>query len=157
MASDERILDILRYAYMQEVKAAIFYEELAQRALPADVSEKLMALARAEQRHQKCCEQWHKLVTGKKLVVTLSGGALEGSAVFDQSPVSLEEVMDTAIQAERQAEGFYRRWSQRAKTDEERDLLELMADQEREHVMVLTEERVAMHDAEVLLAGVVKP
>ncbi len=157
MSVSENILDILRRAYMQEVRAAIFYTELAGRTPIPHVSEKLLGMAHTEERHQKCVEQWYRLATGKKLLCTVSGGDLEGGARFDEAPLSIDKVMQMAIQAEKAAEGFYRRWAGRAQTEEERDLLELMADQEREHVMVLTEERVAMHDAQVSLAGVPRP
>lgn len=157
MPVSESILNILRRAYMQEVRAAIFYAELAERTLIPHVSERLRNMARTEEHHQKCVEQWYRLATGKKLLCTVSGGDLEGGALFDEAPLSVDTVMHMAIQAEKAAEGFYRRWAGRAKTEEERDLLELMADQEREHVMALTEERVAMHDAQVSMAGVPMP
>ena len=41
MAIDERLLDVLRFAYLQEVKAAVFYEQLAARTPEPLVSEKL--------------------------------------------------------------------------------------------------------------------
>ena len=157
MAIDERLLDVLRFAYLQEVKAAVFYEQLAARTPEPLVSEKLTGLARTEQHHQKCVEQWYRLATGRRLVGTIEGGELEGSAEFDKTPVSLDDVLDIAIRAEKQAEQFYRRWAAKAKTEEERDLLDLMATQERDHVMVLTEERVAAREAELCLAGVVNP
>ena len=157
MTLDENILDILRYAYMQEVRAAIFYERLAERTPLAHVSRKLAELAETEKHHQRCVAQWYEQAAGKKPMCTLSGGRIEGSGAFDASPVSLEEVMTMAIQAEKRAEGFYRKWAERAKTEQERDLLELMADQERDHVIVLTEERVAQAEPMLSLAGIVMP
>ena len=157
MAVDERILDILRYAYMQEAKAAIFYEQLAERTPLPSVVKKLMDLARTEQHHQRCVEQWYSLATGKKLMCTLTGGELEGKSTFDESPMTVSEVLHMAIQAEKRAEAQYRSWSKTAETEEQRDILELMADQERDHVMVLTEERVGIEEAIQSLAGVTVP
>ncbi len=153
MPINENILNILRRAYLQEVRAAIFYEKLAERSPLPHVAEKLRKMAETERHHQKCVQQWYRLATGKKLMCAVSEGQLEGGARCDDAPLSLEEVLDIALQAEKAAEKFYRTWSERAQSEEERDLLELMADQEREHVMLLTEEKVALHDAEVSMEG----
>jgi len=147
MAPNQKIINILRYAYLQEVKATLFYERLAERAMLESAARKLRELTKTEQHHQELVGQWYETVTGKKLMMSVSSGYPEGGGcALLTDPMSLEEVLDLAIHFEKKAETFYRHWQARAKTEEEQDLLELLADEERDHVLVLTQEKVAIAD-----------
>lgn len=158
MAPNQKIVNILRYAYLQEVKAALFYERLAERAMLESAARKLRELTKTEQHHQELVGQWYETVTGKKLMMSVSNGHPEGGAcALLTDPMSLEEVMDLAIHSEKKAETFYRHWQARAKTEEEQDLLELLADEERDHVLVLTQEKVAMADQVIPVLNIQVP
>lgn len=150
MNPNEKVLDVLRYAYLQEVKAELFYSRLADRAARASVARKLRELARTEKHHQQLVAQWYESATGKVLVLGVSGAAPEGGLRPLREPMTLDEVMDMAVESERRAEVFYRRWREKAKTEEERDILELMADEEQAHALVLSQDKAAM--AEQLIA-----
>ena len=147
MAPNQKIINILRYAYLQEVKGALFYERLAERAVLESAARKLQELRKTEQHHQELVGEWYQTVTGKQLMLSVSNGRPEGGgSAMLSDPMSLEEVLDLAIRFEKKAEEFYRHWQARATTEEEQDLLELLADEERDHVLVLTQEKVAMAD-----------
>jgi len=150
MQSNTKIEDILRYAYVQEVKAEQFYRHLAGQSLGEEAAAKLEQLANTEKHHQKLVGDWYELVTGKRPVAVVADPEPEGHVSPPSGPLSLDAVMRTAMACERRAEAFYQRWQARAESEEEKDLLELLAEEEAGHALVLGQDKA-------LMAGTVTP
>lgn len=144
MQSNTKIEDILRYAYVQEVKAERFYRHLALQSLGEQAAAKLEQLANTEKHHQELVGDWYELVTGKRPVAVLADPEPEGHASPPSGPLSLDAVMRMAIVCERRAEAFYRLWQARAESEEEKDLLELLAEEEADHALVLSQDKALM-------------
>lgn len=150
---NESIEEIVAMACRMEVNLGEFYKTMAAKAEDADVTATLEKLANFEEKHRNWLLIIYKQMTGEELSeefltaslsehsdVPLEGGLtadefIEMNAPFLDEPI---DIVEMGMMFEAQALDVYMRYAAKAESDESRDLLLKLADEEKAHLKALS-------------------
>jgi rubrerythrin len=142
---DTEMSEALEGAIYREIGARDFYRRIADGIANAEGREKFLQLSRDEDGHREKLTSWLETMSGTSFVLRpdkLKEGEIGGVAIDEHSGALA--ALDIAIEAEANAETFYRKRSAEAERAELRSLLEGIADEEHGHYTLLQAERNAI-------------
>lgn len=143
--------EVILKAYAMENVLQVFYVQRADMAETMERIELFMTLAGCEDRHKDTLFEIYCRITGsdmdldafEKMALTGEGaveGGVEISAFLDRHPDAFDDeqgVLQLSSMIEAQALDFYQRCAARAENPETRDVLELLAREEKAHLKLL--------------------
>jgi len=137
-------LEVLGVAIRAEVEAHRFYAQAMKRVQNPLLREKLSRLAAEEKRHRQILEERYKRSSGEEFPPIPRKGRGEGKGKMPKD-LSPEEMLQVAIQKEREAAQFYQQQALRSADMSARFMLEYLADFERSHERSLQAELKALN------------
>lgn len=148
----ETPVEVVLKAYAMENSLQTFYVQRADMAETLDRIELFMELAGFEDRHKDTLYNLHTKVVGEKIprdsfekmalgsAGTLSEGGVEIQEFIDEFGEAFDDeqgVLQIATMVEAQALDYYLRCAMNAASDETRDILQLLAREEKAHLKLL--------------------
>jgi rhodanese-related sulfurtransferase/rubrerythrin len=135
-------------AYAMEDGLQIFYRTLAERAVDREPQELYLRLAGFEDRHKsRLMEEYRERHQGRELVVKEIPGIMEGGrrvADFLKRAEALirnqRDIIELAMTLETQSLDLYSRMAQKSSDREAKNFFLSMADEERSHLSLLSDE-----------------
>lgn len=135
-------LEALGIAIRTETDARDVYRELSQRCERPLVSRRFEHLAAEEEQHRHyLLARWEEVSGGVLLKLPPSGLPEEMRTPESRCVRSVEDVLDSAIEAKRRARDFYLLAARETDDLSGREMFQYLADMEYRHLAVLSEER----------------
>ena len=135
------IEDLLLAAMKSEVETERVYSDVANRVKNAFLKERMRFLANEERGHRKTIETIFHMKFGDKEIVLPETTEVPLPKIeidSESDPISL--VLESAMEAEKASEAFYRELSDRFKDESMRNMLIVLAEMERTHYFILDKE-----------------
>jgi len=136
---DLTALEILGVAIRKEIEAQGFYTKMAERIKNRVVKERINNLAADELGHERLLKRIYAEWSGEKNPPVPEKG-ITPAAEMIKDEMSHEQVLERAIQQERDAVDLYIEASKKAQDDSGRRVLQYLSEFERSHERMLTSE-----------------
>ncbi len=139
---DYLVKDLLVVAHTSELEAKDFYYGLCRDADTSFMLQRLEFLAREEENHQRVIESiFNDLFPGEE-ITTIEESPIPLPALALDESLSLDELLDKAMEAELAAQKFYKSLADRfGDRPDVRKVLDYLADMETEHYNILESEK----------------
>jgi erythrin-vacuolar iron transport family protein len=126
------VIEILGIAVKKEVEAASFYKKLAGKIGNPIIRERFMTLSKEEQKHRALLSAEYKRFTGEEKV-PLPKGKFSRREAFDMEEASIEDALEYAIAAERDAQKLYSAASKASSDPRGQSMLDYLVEFEKGH------------------------
>jgi rubrerythrin len=137
--------ELLLAALKSEVESNNVYSKIARRVKNALLKDKLVFLAKEEEKHRQYVEQIYKRTfPGKKPILPKTTQVPLPPLALPDEDTPLSTVLKTAMQAELAAKEFYTYLSTRFQNASIRNTLSYFADMELQHYKILEIEKESM-------------
>ena len=136
---DLTALEILGVAIRKEIEAQAFYKKMAERIRNRVVKERIMNLASDEQGHERLLKRIYAEWSGEENPPIPEKGITPVSELI-KDEMSHEQVLEKAIQQERDAVSMYIEASKKAQDESGRRILAYLSEFERTHERMLASE-----------------
>lgn len=133
------VIEILGVAVKKEIDAAKFYRNLAARIPNPIIQERFLTLAKEERRHRALLQMEYKRLTGEQKM-PVPQGKYKQQEPFDWDNASLEDALNYAIRAERDAQKLYAAAAKTSTDPRGKQMLDYLVEFERGHERMLISE-----------------
>jgi len=141
-------MEVLEFAMKMELDGKAYYEKHARNSSDKDLKRIFLLLAEEEEKHYKFFKSMKdgNAVQAAELIKSSSSNLKKVQNIFVEMSESKEEktfgqdeqtAWEKALEIEERAEGFYREKANEEKDSEQKKLLDMIADEERNHVHMI--------------------
>ncbi len=133
------VIEILGVAIKKEIDAAKFYRDLAARIPNPIIQDRFLTLAKEERRHRALLQMEYKRLTGETKIPVPQGKYKQPES-FDWDKASLEDALNYAIRAERDAQKLYAAAAKTSTDPRGKRMLDYLVEFEKGHERMLVGE-----------------
>jgi len=134
------VLEILGVAVKKEIDAANFYKNLAGQIANPIIKDRFLQLAKEERKHRAMLQAEYKRLTGGEKVSVPKEMVPKIREAFDFTKGNIEEALQFAISAERDAQKLYAEAAKKSKDPRGKRMLDYLVEFEKSHENLLKSE-----------------